>query len=363
MTRILVIEDDRQIRINIVEVLSYQDYTLFEAENGLVGVQVAKECLPDLIICDINMPEMDGYEVLQALRDESQTATIPFIFLTAQTDKLSMRHGMDLGADDYLTKPFSLDELLAAIKARFEKHALLIKENEQKLNTLRGNILHALPHELRTPLTGILGAAELIVDMGDMLDRDKIIDMVANILESGQRLYHLTENYLLYAQLEVISTDPQRIEAVRQKRVNNPSDVIIKTALQQAAPYQRENDLVIESDTINAVQISSESLEKIAAEIVENALKFSQTGTPIEIEIRMNDALYLRVTDYGRGMTAEQIKNIAPYIQFDRKLYEQQGSGLGLAIVRRLAELHGGQLLVESIRDESTTVIVTLPLA
>jgi CheY-like chemotaxis protein len=112
MTTVLVIEDEYEIRTNLVEVLSLNDFIVYEAENGLMGLEIAKEHLPDLIICDINMPGMDGYRVLQELRTHPQTATTPFVFLTAQTDKTFMRQGMNLGADDYLTKPFTWDELL-----------------------------------------------------------------------------------------------------------------------------------------------------------------------------------------------------------------------------------------------------------
>src|SRR5688500_4144252 len=113
MTLILVIEDSDSIRSNIAEILEYEDFTMIQAENGKVGVQRAQESLPDLIICDIMMPELDGYGVLLELRSQTVTATIPFIFLTAKADRESMRLGMVSGADDYLTKPFTSSELLA----------------------------------------------------------------------------------------------------------------------------------------------------------------------------------------------------------------------------------------------------------
>ncbi len=363
MTTVLVIEDEQEIRTNLAEILSLHDLTVFEAENGLVGLELARKISPDLIICDINMPEMNGYDVLRELRKEQPTAITPFIFLTAQTDKTFMRQGMNLGADDYLTKPFTWDELLTAVNSRLEKQDLVAKQAEQKLDNLRGNILHALPHELRTPLTGIIGSAELIVEFGETLDLQTIISMGTNILESGQRLYHLIENYLLYAQLEIIRTNVDQIKSIRENYVENAETIITKIANQQAAQIQREKDLVIRSTAIPPIQISGESLEKIVQEIVDNALKFSSSASPIVIEIGLKDTFCLSVHDNGRGMTAEQIKNIAPYIQFDRKFYEQQGSGLGLAIVNCLVELYGGQLTVQSIFGKSTTITVILPWA
>jgi len=128
MKKILVIEDEPPVRTNIVELLEAEDFDVVSAENGLLGALWAQQYLPNLIICDVMMPEIDGYEVLNALRQESMTATIPFIFLTAMADKADIRQGMELGADDYLTKPFTRDELLGAIATRFAKQEALMQQ-------------------------------------------------------------------------------------------------------------------------------------------------------------------------------------------------------------------------------------------
>ena len=128
MKKILVIEDEPAVRANILELLELEDFYGIGAENGLIGIVWALEHLPDLIICDVMMPELDGYGVLTTLREEPLTATIPFIFLTAKADKTDLRQGMELGADDYLTKPFTDTELLKAIAARFEKQAAIMQQ-------------------------------------------------------------------------------------------------------------------------------------------------------------------------------------------------------------------------------------------
>lgn len=125
MTKILLIEDMPSLREEIVQALECLEFDVVSAENGVVGVQLAKLHLPNLIVCDIMMPELDGYGVFEALRKDPETAVIPFIFLSAKTDKSDIRHGMNLGADDYLTKPFTLPELRDAIAARLEKQAAL----------------------------------------------------------------------------------------------------------------------------------------------------------------------------------------------------------------------------------------------
>src|SRR5579859_2316430 len=150
MPKILVIEDDPAILRTTVEVLNLEGFETLSAENGLQGLEQAQHYLPDLIISDIMMPVLDGHEVLEALHQDPATATIPFIFLTAQTNRADMRTGMDKGADDYLSKPFTTSELLRAVNARLKKHDVIVQKHEQKLDDLRDNMIHMLPHELRS---------------------------------------------------------------------------------------------------------------------------------------------------------------------------------------------------------------------
>lgn len=128
MKKILVIEDEPEMRRNLATILRLEKFDVSQAENGRVGLDLARKNLPDLILCDVMMPELDGHGVLQALRDDAKTANVPFIFLTARGEKSDLRSGMNLGADDYLTKPVARDDLLHAISAR-------LKRNEQLLTS------------------------------------------------------------------------------------------------------------------------------------------------------------------------------------------------------------------------------------
>ncbi|MDZ8259162.1 EAL domain-containing response regulator [Nostoc sp. ChiQUE01b] len=125
MPKILIIEDEEAVRENILDLLEAEDFETIAAANGRIGVNLAISEVPDLILCDMMMPEIDGYGVLTALRQDPSTATIPFIFLTAKSAKSDFRQGMDMGADDYITKPFTRAELLSAIMNRLEKYATL----------------------------------------------------------------------------------------------------------------------------------------------------------------------------------------------------------------------------------------------
>lgn len=360
MSKILVIEDDENIRGNIAEILEDEGWEVIEAEHGAIGVKRARECLPRLIVCDVMMPELDGYEVLAALRQDMATATIPFIMLTAKADKSDVRLGMNLGADDYLTKPFKREELIEAVKVRLQKREVIAKQSEQKLDELRSNLTRSLPHELLTPLNGIISYSQLLQEEYSSMEPEEIHEMLETIHQSGKRLYRLTHNYLLYANLEILAADPQKIKFLQSLKINSPKAIIESTAIYQAEQFNRSEDLTLEVADI-PIQIAESNLKNLVEELVDNALKFSKPGTPVRVEGYTDGSQFiLSICDRGRGMTAEQIASIGAYTQFERKIYEQQGSGLGLTLAYRIAELYGGKLKIQSIPQKETVVQVFL---
>lgn len=361
MKKILVIEDNRSIRESTLDLLLAEGFDAVGAENGNVGVQVAQTYFPDMILCDVVMPELDGYGVLAALRQNPTTSTIPFIFLTGRSTKEDFRLGMELGADDYLTKPFTSTELLSAITSRFGKHSAMLNQTQKQLDDLRSSIALSLPHELRTPLHGILGLAEVLIEEHDHIEPREILEVAEGIHQAADRLYRLIQNFLLYAELELTMRDPERLRVLHGKETHYPNVLITNIATQVARRVGREADLQLNlQNTI--VQIADIKLKKIVEELTENAFKFSKPGTPVKIMAVANQkGLTLYISDQGRGMTPEQISGLGAYMQFERRFYEQQGSGLGLAIAKRLVELHGGELEIESLPGKHTTVQVTLP--
>jgi two-component system sensor histidine kinase/response regulator len=181
------------------------------------------------------------------------------------------------------------------------------------------------------------------------------------IYESGKRLERLVENFLIYAQLEMLGADPQKVSALRKKQTLSPAELIERRARAQADAVNRPHDLTLELND-HPVPISEDYLAKIVDELVQNAFKFSQKGTRVSVALSNSEgAITLTVTDHGRGFSTDHIRKVGAYMQFDRKLQEQQGLGLGLSIAKRLTELHGGTLRVESQRGGSTTVAVKLP--
>ena len=359
---VLIIDDSPDIRMLICESLNLSGYSTLDAGDGKTGIELATKHLPNLIICDVNMPGIDGYATLKALRDSEATATIPFVFLTGASDKLNMRRGMELGADDYLTKPFTHQELLAAVRARLEKQAELRRQSEKKLDELRGNLSLALPHELRTPLNGILGLAGLMMEDYATMSPDEVLESCRYIHESAQRLHRLIENFLAYAQIQFIASKTGKIELFEGMSPLSVDAVIGPTVQALAARYHRENDLKVEIAPAKLL-VPEDNFLKIIEELADNAFKFSEAGKPVRVTgLVAGQTLEVTVTDEGRGMTAEQIAKVGPHMQFDRNIYEQQGAGLGLIIAKRLTELLGGKFQINSHPGQGTSVGVGFEL-
>jgi signal transduction histidine kinase len=363
MTRILVVEDADVLRLDIAEMLRLEGFEVDEAENGAVGLHCALTHRPDLIISDIMMPVMDGLGLLKAVRDSAGMTGVPFIFLTARTDRVDMRTAMELGADDFVTKPFHVAELLAAAEAQLKKQQQRDAVLESRMETLRGNIIVALPHELRTPLNSILGFSELLMADGRQLSQARTAEMARHIHNAGQRLYALVDNYLLYAQLELIATDQRRIVELRREIAFGTTSVIENSATQVAKRHQRQEMLQVVIHDAPVFAMNELYLKKIVDELVDNAFKFSPREGLVRVCVTANETHgRIKVGDQGIGLTDEQIAQIGAYMQFSRRLREQQGTGLGLAIVSRLCELYGGEMTIESEPGSYTLITVTLPL-
>ncbi len=194
MPRILVIEDEKPVRTNILDLLKVEGYEVFGAENGRIGLQLVQEHLLDLIICDVLMPQMDGFEVLRLLHENPETQTIPFIFLTAKAERTDIRQGMELGAYDYLTKPFTRTELLGAVTTQLKKReqimqqystvcaqleALTSKIRElQQVADVKDQLLNNLIEELREPISNINMTITLLKEKVPGAQRDRYLEIL-----------------------------------------------------------------------------------------------------------------------------------------------------------------------------------------
>jgi signal transduction histidine kinase len=369
--KILVIDDEDAIREAVAAILAMRGYEVFVAADGRQGIEQAFSKLPDLVLCDIAMPELDGYGVLQRLRDHPATVTLPFIFFSGRGERSDIRQGMKLGADDYLPKPFTPDELVETVESRLQRQKLVNERYQQEIDALRLQISRSLPHELRTPLHGILGSTSFLLSSLEDLEPEVLRQMLECIDLSGKRLFELTQKYSLYINLDRMARSSDQLAQCRKARLEHPTFVLEDVALAQSTRAQRTQDLDLQ--VVDAIAwIDAENFGYLAQELISNAFKFSEVGTPVQIIAHpLQDQYVLEVRDQGRGMTPEQITHVGAYRQFNRDYYEQQGSGLGLAIVQRIIQLFEGDMTIQSalgqpqsedgIPQVGTTVRVCFP--
>lgn len=362
--RILLIEDEDDLRDNVADLLELEGYDVLQASDGRAGLALARTEHPDLVLCDVMMPEMDGPAVLHALRADPDTQATPFIFVTAQTESKRIRIGMNLGADDYVLKPFTDAELLHAVSARLSRHRALVEHEKEATDRLRSDIAQNVPHELRTPLVNILGCTQLLRDEWRDLDEAFAHQLLDDIYRAGIRLERFVENFSLYVQLELAGRDDASRAAFAVGGPAEARDVLTTQPVAVAATrHNRPADVRVDA-TPGLVRMASTYLSKLVAELVDNALKFSPVGTPIHVTGRCQGQMYVIVVqDGGCGLSAEQQQHVAAFVQFNRGQHEQQGLGLGLHLSRTLTHLHGGTLTLESTPGKGTRVTVHLPQA
>lgn len=360
--KILVIDDAEEILESTSTLLRFEGYDVFTACDGMTGIELASAVSPDIILCDISMPGLDGYGVLEKIRNLPNTSTTPFIFLTALTEKKNMRTGMEKGADDYIVKPYTRNELIAAIDAQWKRHSLIEKQVQEKVDKVGKSVIYALPHEFRTALNEVINSARYINNSAEGMKTIEVKELAGDIISSATRLMKIAENFLFYVSLESIISNPQKKTMLRSFTTAEPIAMIEDIAHLIANKYDRRDDMnILNSVTGIKAQISSESYHKIIDELIENALRFSDKGSKIFINSWIEDYLFfISIKDNGRGMSQEQISGIAALSQFDRSVYEQQGIGLGLVIAKKLVELHDGTFQIESQIQNGTEVVFSL---
>jgi DNA-binding response OmpR family regulator len=364
-TKILVVEDEQGIRENMQEMLEARGFVVRAATNGKQGVLEAIDFRPNLILCDIMMPKMDGYQVLEQIRKTSNIQNVPFIFLTAKVDKNDIRMGMTMGADDYLTKPFTAKELVGAVDARLKR--------QEKYNNLPARAKHEIDtsvfatyyHEFNTPLHGIVGGLNLLINAGKSFSEKQTADLLFSVLKSSLRLNHTLSNLMLYEEIKRAEAHPELVTMFNSGQTGNFWAQKIKDELQTIAKemYGRAADLQVEFVDVTELNINFEYLLRMMIEVTDNALKFSKSGQKVSVTGKQSGENYVfEITDNGSGFSFNGINDIAPFKQFFKRKFEQQGMGMGLFLVKKLIQFNSGDLVIQTIEDKGTKVTVSLPL-
>lgn len=353
--KILLIDDELNIRTTITELLIFQNYDVKNASNGQEALDVLEYWIPDLIICDIMMPIMDGNMLHNIVKENQSLGPIPFIFLTAKKGNNLMRKCLLDGVDYFLSKPFKIDELTKIIKVKIDRFE---KMKNSCNNLYIGEKKHFL-HEINTPLNGILGSIDILIENEHELDKNEIETFYDAIKLSGERLNRTMQNLILYQNLK---NNLLQFNYTSKIEISK-SFLNVKKKLFQIHGNQ-EKRISFEIDRADII-ISEKYLNFILFELVDNALKFSPSSKIICVSgERYNDSYYeLVIRDFGIGFSEEELKKIGVAQQFNREEREQQGLGLGLFLSKIIIKKSKGVFTIISKANEGTRIKIFLPLS
>ncbi len=360
--RILVVEDDRHMVQGICDALTLAGYETQPASNGSEALACLEQGLFDLILSDIMMPIMDGYELFNQVRSNPAWAATPFIFLTAKGQKVDIRLGKRLGADDYLVKPFEIEDLLVAVSSKIERVKVVRQVANAELARLKQGILNTLSHEFRTPLTYISGYTELL--QSAEFDARQLKDVLSYIRKGSDRLKRLVEDFLF-----VVMIETGEIESLYRLECAPCDDLVVQIAkrldsmetLAAARHVELKRHL---PDSLPVLLCHSAYLVGAVERLVSNGIKFSKrSGGVVQVRAWADDnAVYFAVSDEGIGVSPdEQARLFELFSQINRERMEQQGTGVGLFIVKQVATLHGGRVEVQSEPGMGSTFTIILP--
>ncbi|WP_221029344.1 sensor histidine kinase [Actomonas aquatica] len=343
--QILLIDDETTVLRSTAAILERHGYVVITATSGEDGFARLETLKPDLIITDLAMPGMSGFDVIERLRAHDELKLVPVIVVTARAERENMRHGMDLGADDFITKPFTNEELLHSIHARLERKALL-----DELDAFA----HTVAHDLRSPLGMITGRIELAQMMMQKQDYEKVAHNLTSLQDSAKRLVNIVDEMLLLAGLrrESITT-----EAIDSAELVNEALLRVEHVLRPA------NATVSLPDRWPAVVGFAPWLVHVWTNLLSNAAKYGGPDPRIEIKAAaLPNGTHARfaVHDHGPGMdAAAQATAFSAFT--DVAMRHAKGHGLGLSIVRRIIAKHHGQVGVESAPGKGAEFWFELP--
>ncbi|MCA9920909.1 MAG: hybrid sensor histidine kinase/response regulator [Anaerolineales bacterium] len=356
---ILIIEDNPINMAVIRHVVRKAGYHVIEAVEGLSGYELATKHPPDLILLDVIMPGIDGYEVCRLLKANHVTAGIPVIFMTGLTDTEDVVHGFELGAVDYVMKPFKTAEVLARINTHLTLRNLQkglqreIVEREKLIVDLDA-FARTVAHDLKTPIHSIVGYSETLAKNFERLSTEQMQSMLDIMAQTAFKMSDIIDSLLLLAR---IRQEDAYVEIVAMGDV-------IHEVLERLKPMIREYDAHITlPESWPKVRGYGPWLEEVWVNYMSNGIKYG--GTPPRLEIgateKSKTEIVFWVKDNGAGLSGEdQLNLFQPFVRLSR--HEAEGYGLGLSIVQRVMDKLNGRVGVNSVVGEGSTFYFTLPV-
>lgn len=366
---VLLVEDDVEMLDGIADLLeaypSRYDLHILKASNGKMALELMATAVPDLIVSDIMMPEMEGFEFLKRVRQNPDWMHIPFIFLTARGKEGDIRKGRLSEADLYMTKPFATAELAELIQTQLDRSFDRQRHREQTLDLLKKNMLQILNHEFRTPLTYVTAYYEMLESSPDGRNYHEFL---RGIQAGCVRLTLLVSDLI-----EVVDLRSGVSAEQFQHQANLIVDLnmIVQAAVETKKPLAEQKRVAIlftPADDLPPIWGDAQSLQIIFERLLDNAIKFSRPlpDQPAIVHVHtfeQNQEVGIAIRDEGTGIPPAMHKLIFDlFEQHNRGLMEQQGAGMGLTIARELANLHHGRIEVESQVNKGSTFKVMLPI-
>jgi signal transduction histidine kinase len=369
--KVLIVDDNPKALAIAKARLKKEMLEIFCVENGKRCMEIARKEKPDLILLDVDMPDMSGFEACQILKDDAVLCTIPVIFLTASDDNEDRVKGLDLGAVDYVTKPFDVFELRARVRAALrtkqlqDQLATLNHELEERVEQRTSEIkqllgqkdafVNQLSHDLKTPLTPLVALLPMLANRTEDPESKRMLELV---MDNVGYMKNLTERTLQLARLNSPSVQ------LKSEKVDLVSE--IGNLIDSLSPVFEEKGIKVVNNTTPPLDVDVDRvlIKELLHNLISNAVKYTNGNGVITFDNFFNDDnVEILISDNGVGIEAEQLSHIfEEFYKVDTSRHDRSSTGLGLAICKRIIERHGGSIWAESSGSgQGTTMHFTLP--
>ena len=362
--KILIVDDVVSNVLLLKILLTNEKFQVCTASNGKMCIEVAKAEKPDLILLDVMMPELNGFDTAVILKKDPETLDIPIIFLTALNNPTDLVKGFQVGANDFLTKPFNKEELVMRVKHQIELVAakrFIVQQNEDLKRTIsnRDKMYSVIAHDLRSPMASIRMVLNLAVNV---VSPETVGEEIFNLLDKANRESEETHD-LLDNLLKWTKSQTGRLNVVYQDMDLNEVVPGVVDIFQMIAEMKKIHLKYIPCDEQLMVRADNDMIKTILRNLISNAIKFTPEDKGIEVFIkREGDFARVSVQDHGVGIAPERLGSIFKKGETTYGTGGEEGSGLGLQLCQDFARKNGGEAYVESVQGEGSTFSFTIPL-